>query len=569
MDTRLHWDALVNEFRILLTELVTGPDKSKTPKYHFDCVGADEQIVVDGARNNLWGDLLLLDAIVCFHRNRVQPSPRRTCNQHEFLQRVVQTAIRGIYPSVASIPTDQVCIELVTIPKIWTSFQFFCDDAFQRRPHKHLSVEKMNKILTVCNLSGEIELPALLNETVRRIWGGMLQVRAAGSENIVDTQNDLQQMPRNGRVELTQHLGEDDEILYHFDDIYLDNTERDGLFGLYGTSTDVIRGVPDDELPEEEFLSADRQLSVGCRGAAREVFTVNPTDNFQLEGDPFNFSSAVGWSDMDPISSLSTNSMCSATDLASVSLLGIYDAHRPDSRHISSLTHSSSSEIHRLKNQVELLTDQVDRMQGMLEKVLGHLLDEDILRRIGVTDMMQTSVRSKSRSSGVISSPNQQLYTRNSGKLKGGLQGDDVPRDEVMRGVDYGGTAVSAGWDTEYSRARRVRDRTIGNSDDNMETSATGTKRPRTGRDRAYWAKLQPSRKFGSWCSPGRVVGVHEDGVGPPSTLALLIVVCASQPDTLGKCLYVVCHFISFPPFDTLRVKSTIDMITEYHSSIA
>jgi len=69
-----------------------------------------------------------------------------------------------------------------------------------------------------------------------------------------------------------------------------------------------------------------------------------------------------------------------------------------------------------------------------------------------------------------------------------------------------------------------------------VDFNAKPKKSPRQGRDRAYWASLQPGRSRGPWCSSGSVVGIHSDGVGSPTPDALFIAVCASQPDTLGSC---------------------------------
>lgn len=38
-----------------------------------------------------------------------------------------------------------------------------------------------------------------------------------------------------------------------------------------------------------------------------------------------------------------------------------------------------------------------------------------------------------------------------------------------------------------------------------------------------------------SRCSPGCVVGIYDDGINVPSSHALFIAVCASEPDTLGE----------------------------------
>ncbi len=67
------------------------------------------------------------------------------------------------------------------------------------------------------------------------------------------------------------------------------------------------------------------------------------------------------------------------------------------------------------------------------------------------------------------------------------------------------------------------------------ERERDGLKRVRVGHDRAYWSRLQPGLTVGDWCAPGRVVGVFSDGLGPPLLWAMTIVVCASQPDTLGQ----------------------------------
>ena len=73
---------------------------------------------------------------------------------------------------------------------------------------------------------------------------------------------------------------------------------------------------------------------------------------------------------------------------------------------------------------------------------------------------------------------------------------------------------------------------------------------PRSGNDRAYWAKLQPHlpNKGNTWCTPGSVVGVFEDGVGPPSVDALFLAVCAAEPDTLGSIPYPPDYFTTQQP---------------------
>lgn len=126
--------------------------------------------MIEGAQpESLWGELLLLDAIVCYYLNRAQVSTLRNVNQHELLQSAVKNVIHRKFPDQNEFLFDDVCIEPTSIPAQWSSYELWVPDA-ARRPHKIMTFEKMNRVLRACDLRQQISLVELLNHTVRRIW---------------------------------------------------------------------------------------------------------------------------------------------------------------------------------------------------------------------------------------------------------------------------------------------------------------------------------------------------------------------------------------------------------------
>lgn len=161
--SKINWTDVIDEFRLLVVS-----EDIKKSKYYFDSCSSSEGdiIIVDGASrrgDSVWIDLLLLDAMVCLHRNSGSYSRKRGCNQHELLKLAISTVIQRQVPS---LPSE---IESSTIPIAWRSYDNIIDHAHRRRPHKSETVEKMNKVLSACNLQDTITLTELLNESVKRL----------------------------------------------------------------------------------------------------------------------------------------------------------------------------------------------------------------------------------------------------------------------------------------------------------------------------------------------------------------------------------------------------------------
>lgn len=171
MTWKINWMDVVNEYRRLL------PPFNKATKYHYDSTapvedtGPDTKVMIEGPQpDSIWGELLFLDAIVCSYLNRSQTSSLRTVNHHILLQNAIKNVIRRGTVEGGQLSFEELCLDHLSIPPHWTSFDQWTADAMLRRPHKSLSFEKMNRVVRACDVRHQITLVDLLNHIVRKVW---------------------------------------------------------------------------------------------------------------------------------------------------------------------------------------------------------------------------------------------------------------------------------------------------------------------------------------------------------------------------------------------------------------
>ena len=183
----LSWTEIVDEFGSLFDE------KCSKKKSHFD--SGSKVIDIDGGTSK-WSQALLLDAVVCFHKNRTHFTTRRGFDQHIQLKRAVEIVVERNAAFI--VPANGELLWDVREP--WDSFDSFRQHFTSLYRHmKECTKEKVVKICqATCDEFQDTSLESILNSVVRRLllssnfYQRLMQDRKASSTN---TDFSLQAVP--------------------------------------------------------------------------------------------------------------------------------------------------------------------------------------------------------------------------------------------------------------------------------------------------------------------------------------------------------------------------------------